>query len=96
MLCKACARVPLALVSLLALSPFVLSPALAGVQLEGSDISDPADPIHSPKTRPDVIGTGPVLNAVGNKQPTDRRVPPIVEPEVPIDAPGADVRVDPD
>ena len=96
MLGKACTPVPLVLVSLLGCSSFVLSPALAGVNLEGSDISDPADPIHSPKTHPDVIGTGPVLNAIGNKQPNDRRVPPIVEPEAPVDAPGADVRIDPD
>jgi hypothetical protein len=76
------------------IAAFALTPAQAGVDVAGSDIRDPADPIPSPKTYADTLGTGPVVNVVGNRTPVDRRIPPIVEPDAPVDAPGADVRID--
>jgi hypothetical protein len=68
------------------------APAIAGVDLAGSDIGDPADPIASPKTHADIIGTGPVANVVG-ESPLDRRVPLIVQPERPAESPSADVPI---
>jgi hypothetical protein len=76
------------------LAAFALTPAFAGVDMDGSDIRDPADPIASPKTYADTLGTGPVVNVVGDPTPSDRRAPPIVEPDAPVDAPGSDVRID--
>ena len=76
------------------LTVFAAMPAEAGVGLEGSDIRDPADPIVSPKTYADTLGTGAVVSVAGDRIPIDQRVPAIVEPEVPVDAPGADVRID--
>ncbi len=66
--------------------------AYAGVDLDGSDIGDPADPIASPKTHADIIGTGPVANVVGENA-MDRRVPLIVQPETPAESPGADAQI---